>query len=153
MAAPYNDLLSKLEAALKVPLDALALTGTRGTNSAAAVSILTGLDDDAAALPRVVAYAQDSPEETVRDSGIFAVRVQLHIFSHSADETLAVHRARVATVIDAVMTTDRADVLSAAVADFHCYDLQDLGPAAEPTGHAFHTVREFLAICCATDLS
>ena len=153
MAAPYNDILSKLEAAMKTVLDALALTGTRGTDTAAVVSILTGLDDDAALLPRVTVHAIETQSEEVRDSGIFNVKVQVHIHSHSADETLATHRTRVATVIDAIMQTDRADVLSAAVTDFHCYDLQDLGPGAEPTGRAFHTIREFNAVCCPMTLT
>lgn len=153
MAAPYNDLLSKLEAALASVITPLALTGTRGSTAGIAVAVLTGLDDDTATLPRVVCLAKDSTEEAVRDSGIFKVACSVHVFTHSSDETLAVHRERVASVGDAIMTDDRAAVLSAAVDDFHCYDLQMGGVSAEPDENCFHTAFDFTAVCMASDVS
>ena len=149
----YNDLLGKVEAAIKTVLDALSLTGTRGTDSAAPVSILTGLDDDNAAMPRVVIYAKDSGPEITQDTGIFPVTVIVTIHSHSADETLSAHRERVGSVIDGIMQDNRSDVLTAAVTDFHCYALQDMGPSEDVDGHAFKTSREFLCTCCAADLT
>jgi hypothetical protein len=152
MAAPYNDLLSKLEAALKSLVDALALTGTRGSTANVAVGVLTGLDDDAVSLPKIVCHAEDTTEEVVRHTGNFRVRCHLHIYSHSADETLAVHRNRVARVIDAIHMDNIAAQLSAAVADFYVFDAHFMGPSADPEGNAFHTDLEFTVVCCASDL-
>ena len=152
MAAPYNDILSKLEAALASVVSALALTGTLGADSVS-VSVVTGLLDSTTTLPRVVCSAKDSTEEVVRDSGLFKVSCSVHIYTHTGDETLAVHRERVATVSDALMTDDRAAVLSAAVDDFHCYDLQMLGTSAEPDENCLHTAIEFVAVCQCADVS
>ncbi len=153
MAAPYFDLNSKLEAALASVISALALTGTRGTETGVAVAVLTGLDDDTATLPRVVCVAGDTTEEVVRDSGLYRVTCAVHVFSHSADESLAVHRARVAAVGDALLTDDRADVVSAAVADFHCYELKSEGQSQDKDEQCFHTTFELTAVCQPSDVS
>lgn len=152
MAAPFNDLLSKVEAAYKSVIDALALTGKRGSEDGVAVTVLTGLDDETAELPKVICAAQDTAEEVHYNTGILRLTVQIHVISHSADESLAIHRARLAAVADAVMTDDRAAVLSAAVDDFHCYDVHWLGLSADPDGNSFHTIAELSAVCCGADV-
>jgi hypothetical protein len=151
MAAPYNDLLSKLEAALASLVSALSLTGTRGTESVS-LTVNTGLDDDAAALPRATCHADDTTEEAVQDTGNFRIRAFVHVHTHSGDESLAVHRTRVATIQDAIMQDDIAAQLSAAVADFYCFEARFVGPQADPDGDAFHTALELSVVCCASDL-
>lgn len=151
MAAPYNDILSKLEAALASVVSALTLSGTRGTETVS-VAVRTGLDDDAAVLPRVTCQAEESSEEVVKDTGNDRVRCMVHVHTHSGDESLATHRERVATVCDALRMDDIAAQLSASVADFYCFDVQFIGPQHDPAGNTFHTALEFSAVCCPCDL-
>jgi len=152
MAAPYSDVLSKLEAALASLTSALSLTGTLGT-AAVSVAVRTGLDDDESLLPRVTCQAEESTEEAVRDTGNDRIKAWVHVHSHAEDETLATHRARVATVQDAIRMDDIAAQLTAAVSDFHCFDVQFIGPQHDPDGNTFHTALELSAVCCPSDLS
>lgn len=152
MAAPYSDVLSKLEAALAALISALTLDGARGTEPVS-VAVRTGLEDDEALLPRVTCQAEEATEEAVKDTGNDRVRAWVHIHSHSGDETLAVHRARVATVIDALRMDDIAAQLTAAVDDFYCFDVQFIGPQHDPSGNTFHTALELSVVCCPSDLT
>jgi hypothetical protein len=152
MPAPWNDILSKLEAAEASLVTALGLTGQRGTETVD-VTVLTGLDDDATLTPRVTCHAEESSEEVVRGTGIFRVRSFIHIHSHSGDETLATHRARVGSVIDAIMQDDIASQLALAASDFHCYDVKFIGPQADPEGNSFHTALEIEAVVCGSDIT
>lgn len=151
MAAPFSDVLSKLEAALASVVSALTLAGTRGTETVS-VAVRTGLDDDDALLPRVTCQADEATEEAVRDTGNDRVRAFVHVHSHSGDETLAAHRERVATVIDALRMDDISAQLTAAVTDFHCFDVQFIGPQHDPAGNTFHTALELSVVCCPSDL-
>lgn len=151
MAAPYNDLLSKLESALASALSGLTLAGTRG-GAAVTVPITTGLDDESATKPRVTVSAQETEDEIFQGIGTFRVPAAIHIHSHSGEETLATHRARVATVADAVMASDIAATLAAAHTDFHCYDVIFNGLSASPTDNAFHTTINITAVCCCATL-
>jgi hypothetical protein len=152
MAAPFNDILSKLEAALKSLVDALALTGTRGSTANVAVTVNTGLDDETIARPSVICQAEDTSEEAVRDSGVFRIKARARVYSHSNDEALTEHRARVGAVADAFTRDDIAGLLSDAAADFHVYDVQFMGLNADPEGDTFHTDIDFLITCCGSDL-
>ncbi len=151
MPAPYNDLNSKLEAALAAEISALTLSGTRGSESVD-VAVRTGLDDDELLVPRVTCQCNDTAEEAVRGTGIFRLRAAVHVHSHSSDETLAVHRERVATVIDAIMQSDIASQLTANVSDFHCYDVNFDGHEQGTEGNLMHTVLNVEAVCCGSDL-
>lgn len=151
MAAPYNDLLGKLEAALAAVVSALTLNGTRGTETVS-VAVRTGMDDDSASLPRITCHAIESGEEAVKDSGNDRVRALVHVHSHSGDETLAIHRERVATVLDAIRMDDIAAQLSSAVSDFYCFDVQFVGPQHDVADNTFHTALEFSVVCCPSDL-
>lgn len=152
MAAPYNDLLSKLEAAEKTIIDALALTGTRGSTADVALTVNTGLDDDEQLAPRAICQAEDTTEEAVRDSGIFRIKSRIRIYSHSSDESLAVHRARVGAIADAFQNDTIAQTLSDAIEDFHVYEVQFMGLSADPEGNSLHTDIEMIVVCCASDL-
>lgn len=152
MAAPYNDLLSKLEAAEKSVIDALALTGTRA-GDAVDLTVNTGLDDSDLLRPCAICQAEDTTEEAVRDSGNFRVKTRIRIQSHSTDEDLAIHRARVGAIADAFHRDDIAATLTAALADFHVFDVEFLGLTADPEGDSFQTDIELTVVCCGMDLS
>lgn len=108
-----NDLTSKAEAAMKSVVDALALTG---------VTSNTGQDDDTLALPNVICSVEQTGEEVPIGSGNFVLTGRATVNSSADDETLAAHRARVATVFDAFMADNIGATLSAAVTDFYAYE-------------------------------
>lgn len=151
MAAPYNDLCSKVEQAFASIISALTLAGVRGTETVS-VSVRTGLDDDEMLMPAVVCSAGDSTEEAVRYTGNCRVKCMVHVYTQSGDESLTVHRARVATVQDAIWQDDIADQLSAAVGDFYVFDVEFVGPQQDPDGNSFHTALEMVVVCCPSDL-
>lgn len=108
----YNDLQSKIEAAVKSLVDALALSG---------VTVTTGADDDAIALPIVRCVCDELSEATgLPRVGLFSGTVRVAVKSNAHDTTLAAHRARVAAVFDAISIDTLAADLSSAVADFTC---------------------------------
>lgn len=151
MAAPYLDLASKFEAALKSVVDALSLTDS----ASAAVPCFTGLDDDNHATPCVVVKC-DPGQEEVPDSGVDRVTCFVKVYTRMGGdkgETLAQHRTRTATVFDAMRQDNLAATLSAAVSDFYVYDIWKTNETPDQTEKCLVNILQLEAVGCASDLS
>jgi len=154
MAAPFNDLESKLEAAMLALVNTLTLTVGADEE---ALTKNTGLDDDAFGVPNVICYAEVG-SEYVKDSGNFVCQCRVTVTSHPSDTTLANHRARVATVRDAFMDDGLAATLSANGTDFHCLTIERRSGmrheiASRDDGKVMKSTMEFEAVCCGSDIS
>jgi hypothetical protein len=155
MAAPFNDLESKLEAAMLAVVNTLTLTVAEGEGE---IVKNTGLDADAFGIPSVIVSCESTGDETPRDTGNFLCRATVTISTHSSDATLAAHRSRVATVRDAFLDDAIETTLSAAASDFHCFERMRCEMRREIANTAdgknvLRNVLEFEAICCASDIS
>lgn len=147
-----SDAISNGEEAFKALVDALALTGTRGTESVA-VAILTGQEDDQKTLPRVVcAIDSNGGREVVLFTGNYEHRGFIEIVTHPVDEGLTVHRARVQAVADALQMDDISSQLSAAVTPYHCYQVRWQSPSPQSDGNSLITRLPFDIVHCCTDL-
>lgn len=144
MAAPFNDLLSKCEAACKSVIDGLALTG---------VTVNTGLEDESLTLPYVVCYASSSTEEVV-DSGLDRVVTEIIIVSDAnATTALATHRSRVATIMDTFRDEDISTDLTAAVSDFGVIHVLFREQTGTMEDHKLRNTMILDIICCGSDIS
>ena len=144
MASPFNDLLSKAEAACKSAIDALALSG---------VTINTGIEDETIALPYVVCYASGSTEE-IPDTGLDRVRMEVIMCSDAEATTgLVTHRARVAQIIDLFRDADIITTLGAAETDFGVMEVAFDSQSAEMEDHKLKNTMELDIICCSKDLT
>lgn len=159
MSAPWNDLESKVEAAMLAVVNGLTLSGDSDEE---ALVKNTGLDDEAFGVPNVICSCPSVEDETVRGTGIFRARAAVTVTSNFNDATLTTHRARVATVRDAFMQTDIAATLSAALADFHCYEARVLAMRSSVGfrdqgetnfGAVTKNVLELEMVCCGSDIS
>lgn len=144
MGAPYNDLFSKLEAAMKSVVDALGLDG---------VTVNTGMDDDELTVPYVVCNADSAGEEVVKDTGLMEVSARVIVASEADAHDMTTHRSRVATVFDAFMDDAIAATLSSAVADFHCMDINIAGMDSDAEGRKHRNILMIDAVCCGSDLT
>ena len=144
MAAPYNDLLSKAEAACKSVIDGLGLSG---------VTVNTGIDDDTLELPYVVCYASGSTEVVV-DTGLDRVRMQIILCSDAEATTgLATHRTRVATVTDLFRDEDIIASLTAAEEDFGVIHVHFDNQSSDMMDHKLKHTVELDIICCGMDIN
>ena len=143
MAAPYNDLLSKLEEAAKAVIDGLALAG---------VKVNTGLEDEKLALPYVVCSAVSSTEEII-DTGLHRVKLRIVVASDADAHQLAAHRERVAPVFAELRQDDIEATLSAKVEDFDVTFVREEGQSVEHEGRRLKNVLELDAVCCGLDLT
>lgn len=125
----WND-PGKVEESMAEVVGALTLDVYSGDSPATAVTVNTGMDDEAAALPLVTCAIVSGGEEWVRGTGNMESKVAVRIVS-SGNITLAEHRTRCATVLDAFMADDIAATLSAAIDDFHVFQVIPSTP--EPT--------------------
>ena len=107
MSAPYNDLQSKLEAAVKGVIDAANLGTT----------VHTGIDDTNIALPAVIVMSESGEEQPLH-TGNYLMPVTVRCRSNADDTTLAAHRAFAASVFDAIKTDTFATDLNALGLDF-----------------------------------
>lgn len=141
----YNDLQSKIEAAAKVLVDALALSG---------VTVTTGADDDTIALPAVFCMAGDLTEaEGLIGTGIFRGALTIRVKSNANDTSLAAHRERVATVFDAIAIDVLKTSMSAAGTDFTCLFAGQLRQGqAVSDGQSWNTDLVVDGVWCASDV-
>ena len=117
MAAPYSDLCSKLEDALKSVVDTLGLDSS--------VTINTGFSTDEIEGPYVLLIATGQADELFFNSGIYTMSASVEVASNMDDQSSrAAHRDIVGTVFDAFMHSTVHVTLSAAVDDFHCYQVR-----------------------------
>lgn len=156
MAAPYNDLESKLEAAMKAVFEAAAVVAP--SDNEEGLIIATGLSFDDIGVPNVVFSCESVGEEAVKGTGIFYCRGSVSVASHAKDATLAGHRDRVAKARDIFLDSAIAATLSAALSDFHCYDVRkhemrrDI-EQREKVGAVVRNTLSFEAVCCGSDIS
>lgn len=153
MAAPYSDTASKLEAAMKAVVDALALIDSAG----ASVPCFPGLDDDPNQTPCVTAKADGGGEvifQTGNDSFNLAIRVYTRTGGDKG-ETLAQHRARTAKVFDAFKRDDLASTLSATagIDDFYVEDTWKTGENETTTNNCFVSELTLECIAMASDVA
>lgn len=147
MAAPYNDLASKLEAAMKAQAETVSLAN-RGQ-----APVHTAVAADTLALPRIICRAEQGAEALL-DSGNFEMEAAVDIYSDArGDGSLTAHRSRVAYVFDAFMQDTLADILTAALADFTCIGVfgREMGLTEKEDDH-WVTPFRFRAVCCGSDL-
>jgi hypothetical protein len=146
-----SDPISNGEEAFKALVDALALTGTRGT-AAVDVAVLTGQEDDQKTVPRVVCAVEPGGREVVQDTGNFEHRGFIEIVTNSTDESRAAHKTRVDAVIAALHMDTIAAQLSAAVTPYHCFQVRWQSPAPQNDGVMLITRLPFEIVHCCTDL-
>lgn len=145
MAAPYNDLENKLEAALKAQAETVSLVN-RGQ-----AAVHAGVEGDEVVLPRIVVEALAGPE-AVLDTGVFEMTCRVRVYS-SARDTLATHRSRLAYVRDAFMQDDLDALLSAAGTDFTCLNIQEREMLeTEKVDEHWVGGLQFVAVCCGSDV-
>lgn len=154
MAAPFNDLQSKGEAALK------ALLQTALTAAGDSTEIVTGLGmDDDLPLPVVVAEVQQGDED-IEGTGnfwlLYAATVTTQADPDDGQSTSALllaHRARVAYIVDAVLQTSLATDLSSQVSDFTVQGVRSFR-CSEQRFEARHvsTQIDFEGLTCGSDL-
>lgn len=152
MAAPFLDHIGKGESAFKSLVDALTLTGTRAGESVSVAS-LTGQEDDQKTVPRVTCSIEEDGEEIVRKSGIYRNQGQIEIVSNLSDETREIHQTRVKTVMDVLIYDTLESLLSAAVTDYHVYEVVWRGPRHETDENSTRTIYPFEIVHCCTDLT
>lgn len=145
MGAPWNDLNGKLEEALVSVVNGLGLD--------ASITVNAGLTPDDLALPYVVCTATGSGDEVVRGTGIFPVTATITVASSADDTALADHRARVATVFDGFLSDTISATLSAAVDDFHCFDVFFRSLPAEEVDRQLRNMLEIEAVICGVNIS
>jgi hypothetical protein len=154
MSDPWNDLESKLEAAMQAGVKSFSLSVGDGEEQ---LIINTGLDDDDFGVPNVICSVESIGDEVVRGTGIFPCRATVTVTSHPKDTTLDAHRARVATVRDYFLSTTIAADLSAAGSDFYAYDVMFKGMrrdgVAREGGNVMKNILELDVICCGSDIS
>jgi len=138
-----NDLESKVEEALASVVTAQALSG---------LNVHTGLDEDNLNVPYVICMCAGQGEEVLRDSGTFKLEAVVKVVSSADDETLAEHRSRLATVRDSIMDSGIAATLTAAVSEFHVYDVELAGLGAEFEDRKYSNSLELNVTCCASDI-
>lgn len=154
MAAPFNDIESKLEEAFKAYLDAAALSA----------SVTSGLSVEPKESPNVTVYCE-SANERLKDTGNYECEIAVDIFSPTNRETsddesapnpcLTRHRALVATVRDLIMTVGMEETISALVSDFAIQPksrgLLRSDNSIDPELREFVTSSRFTLICGASD--
>jgi len=139
----YNDLTSKLEAAMKAVVDALALSG---------VTVNTGVEEETLAVPFVICAADGTTEE-IKSTGIFRCSARVVVASSADDTSLVDHRARVASVFDAFLDDAISTTLSAQVADFYVYDVSYTGQPSAMENRQLKNTLEMEIVCCASDIT
>jgi len=141
--SPFNDILSKCEAAMKSLIDALAVSG---------LTVNTGIEDDELAAPYAICYA-DSSDEIVRGTGLLTASMAISVVSMADIDSLATHRARVATIFDGIRQSDAHETLSAAVTDFHCYEVVETGRDSGMEDRKLRNTLNVDLVVCGSDIS
>lgn len=140
----YNTLLQKVQNALKSVVDDLGI---------ADYSVLTGQEDDEMQRPYIICACSNTVEETVKDTGVYNVEARVIVCSSADDTTLAAHQDTVGQVFDAILDTGIEATLSAAVDDFHCYDVFDFRSEQEYAERSHKDVLIVNMIVCPSDIS
>lgn len=143
----YNDLFSKVEEALKVVVDAAGLDS--------GVTVNTGLDDDNIQAPYVLCGAVGSSGEVVTDTATHEIQAQVIVASSAddGDTPLATHRAFVQTVFDAILDSDIAATLTAAVSDFTVLDVWESSRDSDQVERDIRNILNLTLIAAPSDIT
>lgn len=145
MAAPFSDLQSKAEAALKLTLEDVSSSNRGGA------TVVTGLGTATLALPWIEATV-DPGEEDPPHTGNFWLTHTITVKSDSGDG-ITNHRSRVAYVIDAIMVDTLPTTLSGKVADYACQGIRNRRVLPQrQEERTLITEIQFDGICCPSDL-
>lgn len=139
----YNDITCKVEAALKSVVDSVGLSG---------VTVNTGVEEEALALPYVICAA-DGAQEEILGTGIFRCTGRVTVASSADDSDLATHRSNVSSVFDAFLDSAIATTLSAAVDDFYVYSVMPGGMPSATENRQLRNSLEMEIVCCASDIT
>lgn len=140
----YSDVLNKTEAAVKAVIDALAVSG---------LTTYTKQDDDTQTLPKAIVKCGEFRE--LHDQGLygnFQGAVAVRIVSNADDTTLAAHRARVATILDALSYDNLATTATAALADFTMIAADEMAVDHGVEERSFFTEWARNVTVCASDV-
>ncbi len=145
MAAPYSNLLTKLEAAAAAVYTATA-TG--------AVTTFTGIDDSTKVVPSVV-FTGTLGEEFPQASGNFRCTLTISVRSNVNETNKAAHLALAANAFDVFMLDDIASTLSGATGgqtDFHVIGVNNPRFSERTEARMHISEMEMDCYACATDL-
>lgn len=145
MAAPYSNLLTKLEAAAAAVYTATA--------SSPAATFL-GIDDSTRTVPNVT-FIGTLGEETPQASGNFRCTLTVRVCSNVNETNKAAHLALAAAAFDVFMLDDLASTMSGSTGgqtDFHVIGINN--PRFSERTEARQHISELELDCyaCATDL-
>lgn len=147
-----SDPISNGEEAFKALVDALALTGKRGTAEGVAVTVATGQEDEQRLTPRVVCAILQGGREVVLGTGNFEQRGYIEIVTNPEDESRAIHKARVEAVTNALHMDDIEAQLYSAVDDYYCFQVRWQSPEPQQDGVHLITRLPFEIVHCCTSL-
>lgn len=142
----YNDLNSKLEEAMKLVVDDLALSG---------VTVNAGATAEDLDAPYVVCAVPGGGDEAenLKGTGIYVHNATVTVASSLDDDSIATHRSRVSSVFDSFRDDAIATTLSGKVEDFHVYDVDFTSSNQEEAERKVMTTLEMDITCCASDIS
>lgn len=143
MAAPYNDLLGKVELALKAVIDSLALDG---------LTVNMGEDDENLQTPYAVCIATEAIETDLREGGNYTVSAEVMVATSADTETHEAHKARVSAIFDKLSESDIATQLADAVEDFGVDVVQYPRQTKSRVERKWTTTQHLEIVCCAKDL-
>ena len=140
----YSDVLNKTEEAIASVITDLGITG---------LSVLTKLDDAEQALPKVIVKCGTFNElHGQRLDGDFRGAVAVRIVSNADDTTLAAHRDRAATIIDALSRDDLHTTASAAIEDFTMIAADEMIHDHSVEDRSFVTEFARVVVVCGSDV-
>lgn len=141
MAAPYSNILTKLETAAQVVYAATASPATQ----------FTGIDDATRTVPNVT-FIAELGDEFPQASGNYNVTLRIQVVTNVDDSGANTHAALAATVFDVFLMDNLAATLSATATDFHVIGIKN--PRHSERTEARLHISELTLEClsCATDL-
>lgn len=141
MGAPYNNLLTKLEAAAEAYYAATVTSP---------LTTFTGIEDATRTVPNVTFIATQG-SEFPQGSGNFTVTLQMQVVTSIDETTIANHKTYVARAFDAFMMDDLSTQLSAQATDFFVLGVNN--PRISERTEARLQISELELDCyaCATD--
>ena len=142
MAGTFN-LTFKVQDAIQSVVESVGLSG---------VAVNTGTDEADLAVPYVICSCNGSSGEMVPFSGNFKMNAAVKIVSSADDSTRAEHDARMYSVYDALIADGIAATLTAAVTDFHVFNVAFVRISEDVEDRKFISMLEMEVVCCGTDL-
>jgi hypothetical protein len=140
-----SDLAGKVEAALKSLIDGAGLD--------AGVTVNTGQSVDDLELPFAVAWCDGAGDQIQLGIGTFRLSAMVIVSSSADDSTLTEHRALVKQVFESFMTNSVEADLSAAVDEFHVWEVRFGSQPSEEEDRQMITRQEMDIVAQASNVS